>query len=235
MCGRFTQYNRSRLLARLFRLECQFDADEPRYNLAPTQSVLAVREGQRGREAVFLRWGLIPSWAKDPSFASQTINARIETVADKPAYRSAFRARRCLIPAEGFYEWKAGAGRRKTPYFIHRRDGEPLIFAGLWESWTPTEGEAVETCTILTTAANELLRPLYERMPVILDGARAEEWLDTRNADEAFQKRIAASAPAEELALYPVGHAVSGVKREGPGLIAPAEPVAEPASLFPDD
>lgn len=146
---------------------------DARYNIAPTQLVAAVRSTSTGREPALLRWGLIPSWSSDPAIGNKLLNARSEAVSDKPSFRSAVKQRRCLIPASGFHKWqKVGAGR-KQPYFIRPRDGGPLALAGLWERWNDPQGEKVETCTILTTAANELMRPLHDRMPVI-DGTEAD-------------------------------------------------------------
>ncbi len=145
---------------------------------APSQLVPAVRATDEGCELVLLKWGLIPSWSKDAKIGQKLANARSETVAEKPSFRSAFKHRRCLIPASGFYEWQKRGTGRKQPFFISLRDGEPFSFAGLWECWHSSEGEVVESCTILTTTANEVMQPIHERMPVILGPSAEEQWLD---------------------------------------------------------
>jgi putative SOS response-associated peptidase YedK len=154
----------------------------PRYNIAPTQTVFAVRLTAAGqREPVFLRWGLIPAWADDPTIGQRLLNARSETAAEKPAFREAFRKRRCLIPADGFFEWRAEK-RKKQPYLFHRPDGRPFVFAGLWERKERLREPPLETCTILTTAANEVVRPFHDRMPVILTPGQAADWLAAADA-----------------------------------------------------
>src|SRR5262245_35107324 len=177
MCGRFTLATSRAQLADLFRL-----AGGPelplRYNIAPTQPVPVVRAAGDGRALALARWGLIPRWATDPAIGNRLINARSETVAEKPSFRDAFRKRRCLIPATGFYEWAKTAGG-KQPYHFRLLDGRPFAFAGLWERWD-RGGEPVESCTILTTAANAVVRPVHERMPVILPAEAFAAWLDNR-------------------------------------------------------
>jgi putative SOS response-associated peptidase YedK len=189
MCGRFTLSTPGAVLARQLGLDEALPlALGPRYNIAPTQPVAVVRPvpdnapGRRdqvdgARRLDLLRWGLIPAWAKDPAMGSRLINARSETVADKPAFRAAFRKRRCLIPADGFYEW-ATVGAHKQPYHFRLRDGGPFAFAGLWEAWHAPTGDVLETCTILTTDANDVIRSLHPRMPVILPPDAYARWLD---------------------------------------------------------
>ncbi len=180
MCGRFTLRAPASVIAEQFSL---FEVPwlKPRFNIAPTQPVPVVRMTPRQaapqRQFVFLHWGLVPSWAKDSTIGNRMINARAETAADKPAFRTALRRRRCLIVADGFYEWQA-AGKRRQPMFIHIRDDRPLAFAGLWESWEGADHSALESCTILTTAANDLVRPIHDRMPVIVAPADYAGWLD---------------------------------------------------------
>ncbi|HEY0128503.1 MAG TPA: SOS response-associated peptidase, partial [Rubrobacteraceae bacterium] len=166
MCGRFTQRADAKALAKAFGV-AEVPEVEARYNVAPTQDILGVYESEDGREAKFFRWGLIPSWAKDSSMGARLINARAETVAEKPSFRDAFKRRRCVIPADGFYEWQRVGGKRQ-PYFFRMRDERPFGFAGLWERWEGAGGETLYSCTILTTEANEVLRPVHDRMPVIL-------------------------------------------------------------------
>ena len=178
MCGRFLLHTPVDTLQRAFGFAERPNL-RPRYNIAPTQTVPIVRQKDGGgRELALVRWGLIPSWAKEAGIGGRLINARAETVAEKPAFRGAFRKRRALVPADGFYEWRKREGDRpKQPLLVRRRDGQPFAFAGLWEHWRGPEGE-VETCTILTTEANAALAPIHDRMPVILDPACYDRWLD---------------------------------------------------------
>jgi putative SOS response-associated peptidase YedK len=220
MCGRFALFASGDELAERFRL-AEAPALPPRYNVAPTQPVAAVRAAAAGRQLALLRWGLIPSWASDPSIGNRLLNARAETVADKPSFRAAFRQRRCLLPASGFYEWqKAGAGR-KQPYFLRPKGGGLFALAGLWERWQSPAGEAVESCTVLTTAANELMRPLHDRMPVLLDPASEEVWLDPRALAEALRPLLTLY-PGERMAALPVGPWVSDPRHEGARCLDPA-------------
>jgi putative SOS response-associated peptidase YedK len=163
----------------------------------------------------------VPSWSKDPTIAYKLINARSETVAEKPSFRSAFKSRRCLIPASGFYEWQKTGGRTKQPYFIRPRDGDLFSFAGLWERWHAPQGEIIETCTILTTEANELMRPLHDRMPVMLDAEGEDAWLDTRSTTEALRSLFVPFVSAD-MEAYPVSPWVSNAKHEGPRCLEPA-------------
>lgn len=221
MCGRFALFDSAASLAEAFGL-ADVPSLPPRYNIAPTQAVAAVRipsEGV-GRALALLRWGLIPSWAKDPSLGDRMINARAETAAGKPAFRSAIRRRRCLVPASGFYEWKRTNGR-KQPYYIRRPDGKPFAFAGLWESWEGPGQAAVESCTILTTSANELLLPIHDRMPVIVSPADYDLWLSPEVRDPEELARLFRPCPPEEVTAFPVGTAVNNPKTDSPQLIEP--------------
>ena len=220
MCGRFTQAAPGAVVAEVFALP---EAPElaPRYNIAPTQEVAAVRAGAAGgRELVALHWGLIPAWANDRTMAARMINARAETLAAKPAFRSALRARRCLVVADGFYEWrKVGAGKR--PYFIGLASARPFGFAGLWERWAGAGGDAVESCTIVTTVANELVAPIHDRMPVILEPAEFALWLDPALRDpEALQALLRPRAAAGMVA-YPVSELVNSPRNDVPECRAP--------------
>ncbi len=182
---------------------------QPRYNIAPTQQVLTIRQREGLPEAVELRWGLIPSWADDPMIGNRLINARAETVATKPAFRRAYERRRCLILADGFYEWKK-QGKAKQPYFIHRPDDQPFAFAGLWE-WWKGNGLEIASCTIITTEANEMMRPLHGRMPVLLDERDYARWLDVATeADDLLR-------PGAEdlLEAYTVSTKVNSPANEG--------------------
>ncbi|HKI36710.1 MAG TPA: SOS response-associated peptidase [Gemmataceae bacterium] len=221
MCGRFTLFASGDELARLFGFETAgVPALEPRYNVAPTQPVAAVRLDDGRRALVLLRWGLIPSWAKDPGIGNSLINARSETAAEKPSFRSAFRQRRCLVPASGFYEWQATGGKHKQPYHFRRRDGKPFAFAGLWERWHDGDGQPVETCAILTTEANAVVRPVHDRMPVILPPGDFAAWLDPRTPG-AEVGALLRPYPAEEMTGVPVGRYVSNPRNEGPQCLTP--------------
>jgi putative SOS response-associated peptidase YedK len=207
---------------RQFALETQ-PALFPRYNIAPSQPVAVVRQTAEGkRELVKLRWGLVPSWAKDVSVGNQLINARSETAATKPAFRAAMRQRRCLVPTDGFYEWKK-VGRQKQPYFIRRADDKPFAFAGLWERWSDAEGRPLETCTILTTDANELLRPLHDRMPVIVEPADYSTWLDPAQTDSDRFRPLFASLTSEQLISSPVSTHVNSPANDDEACLAAAE------------
>ena len=189
----------------------------PRYNVAPTQNVPIVRRPKDtdGRELVLARWGLIPSWAKDTKIGYRTINARAETVAEKPSFREAFKRRRCLVVADGFYEWQKQPGGKKQPYFISAASDGPLAFAGLWETWKDPEGDRVESCTIIVTEANDLLRPIHDRMPVILQPGDFDPWLDAPPQDAQTMLKPFAG----DMTLYPVSSRVNNVRNDDPSCI----------------
>ena len=192
----------------------------PRYNIAPTQPVAVVRVGEAGRQFVRLRWGLVPPWAKDTKVAP--INARSETAADKPLFRAALRKRRCLVPPSGFYEWLALAGeRRKQPYCFRPGDERPWAFAGLWERWQGPDGP-VESCAILTTTANELVRPVHDRMPVILPRQHWAAWRGPALQEAGELVPLLRPYPADALRAYPVGTVVSNPRNDGPACLEPA-------------
>lgn len=219
MCGRFAFYSPSEAVLHLFGVDEALAVD-PRYNIAPTQYVVAVRDDPEGnREGCSLKWGLVPFWAKDPTIGNRMINARAETVAEKPAYRNAFKHRRCVVLADGFYEWRR-EGSGKTPYFITTASGEPFGLAGLWESWTDkTSGEHIESTTLITTEASDYISALHHRMPVVLDPELATAWLNGEN------ELIAAGAPlSPELEAWPVDRRVNNARNEGDDLV---EPVGE--------
>ncbi len=177
MCGRYTLSQSAEAIATAFGLDTSL-AIEPRYNIAPTQLVpVVLYSAKKQRQLQMMRWGLIPSWAKDPNIASRLINARSETVSEKPSFRAAFRHRRCLVIADGFYEWQRQE-RKKQPYYFQLQNKQPFGFAGLWEHWQTSDGEEINTCTILTTEANELMRPIHDRMPVILNSQDYGLWLN---------------------------------------------------------
>lgn len=222
MCGRFAQKTSYSELKKLFGIAEGAPEVKPRYNIAPTQDILTVRRATDGREALLLKWGLIPSWAKDSSLATKLINARSETVEEKPSFREAFKRRRCLIPADGFYEWQRREGR-KQPYFFRLRDESPFAFAGLWERWKAANGDLLETCTILTTEANEVLRPVHDRMPVILDPADYDLWLDEDVRKQEMRKELLRPYPAEAMTSHPVSTLINSPSQQGEGLTRPVE------------
>ena len=217
MCGRFAFYSPAEAALELFGVDAALEVD-PRYNIAPTQYVVGVRDNEDGvREACTFKWGLIPFWAKDPAIGNRMINARAETVAEKPAYRNAFRHRRAVVLADGFYEWRR-EGSGKTPYFITTVSGEPFGLAGLWESWTDKEtGEVIDSTTLITTEASAFMEQLHHRMPVVLDPALATEWLAGNN------ELIAAGAPlSPRLTAWPVDTRVNNARNEGSDLVDPS-------------
>ena len=226
MCGRFSnRFTWKELHERLDLIGTPLNL-RPRYNVAPSQDVAAVRASNGARTLAMLRWGLIPSWAKDPAIGHKLINARSETAAEKPSFRSAFRHRRCLIPADGFYEWQRRGGTRQ-PWLFGLRDGAPMIFAGLWERWTVPEAaaltgslaerspsDAVETCTILTTAANETVAPVHGRMPVILTPDAWSPWL-------AGEQVPLGPYPADAMTAHPVSTHVNRPANDDPRCVEP--------------
>ena len=214
MCGRFAFYSPSEATAALFGVDGALVL-EPRYNIAPTQFVAAIRNDQeQNRELVMLRWGLVPFWAKDPAIGNRMINARAETVAEKPSYREAFKHRRCVVLADGFYEWHRN-GDVKTPYFISLASGEPFALAGLWEDWKDKKsGEPLQTTALITTAANEFMQPLHHRMPVVLQPEMADDWLEGTND---FLAGVAEQMPA--LRAWPVNRRVNNARNQGEDLI----------------
>jgi len=217
MCGRFTLRTPKERIKREFQLKVE-PFVEARYNIAPTQNVLAVRQSTDGREAVELKWGLIPSWAKDASMGARLINARSETVTEKPSFREAFKRRRVIIPADGIYEWRR-AGGSKQPYFFHMRDDRVFGFAGLWDKWRDEEGEVIESCTILTTEANEVFRAVHDRMPVILHPDAYNEWLSDDPRGVSALKELLHPYPSSEMVAYPVSSRVNSPQNQGEDLI----------------
>lgn len=218
MCGRFTLFQPPEVLAEVFQL-AKVPSWEPQYNIAPSQSVLTVLTSARignQRRSQLLRWGLIPSWAKDPTIGARLINARAETVSEKPSFRSAFRQRRCLVIADGFYEWQRQEGK-KQPFYFRLQNGEPFAFAGLWERWEAPEGETIESCTILTTTASQLLYPIHDRMPVILNPKDYDLWLDPVQKSEPLQQLL--RPYSEVITAYPVSTKVNKPTNNGSDCI----------------
>ncbi|MGI9613497.1 MAG: SOS response-associated peptidase [Acidimicrobiales bacterium] len=234
MCGRFVSASPPDELARYFGADNPGTELEPNFNVAPTREVYAVRASEGHRELTTLRWGLVPFWAKDVKVGAKMINARSETVLDKPAFRRAIRRRRCLIPADGFYEWAKVPGHtKKQPYYIHRTDGEPIVFAGMWERWRPDDDEesTVESCTILTCGPNETMAAIHNRMPVLLAPPVWDDWLaDTDDLDSLSELMI--PAPDGLLTLRPVTPMVNSVRNNGPELL---EVETEPLVAEPED
>lgn len=220
MCGRFVQYSNPEIYA------SRYDVDEtsegrPGYNIAPTQPVLAIRHNERGgRELIPLRWGLVPAWSKGPDSRYSMINARAETVHAKPAYRSAFKHRRCLIPAEGFYEWQR-TGTGKQPHIIRRRDRQPFAMAGLWDTWRDNSGDILESCTIIVTEANAVIRPIHDRMPVVLSAKNFAAWLDPQNRDTRCLSALLKPAAPQDWTLEPISKQVNNARNDGPELMEP--------------
>ncbi len=224
MCGRFTQAAPNETIAELFQLP-SVPALAPRYNVAPTQEVATVRASAGGgRELVTMRWGLVPVWATERSVAARLINARAETIAEKPAFRAAFRSRRCLVVADGFYEWQR-LGGRKRPHFIGFADGRPFGLAGLWERWAGDGSGPVGSCTIVTTAANEVVAALHDRMPVILDPGEFPLWLDPEMRDPEALRPLLRPHAARAMRAYPVSPLVNDPAHDLPAC---REPLAAP-------
>jgi putative SOS response-associated peptidase YedK len=234
MCGRYLITSAPEAFRRLFGYPEQPNFP-PRYNVAPTQPVPIVRVVEGVREFALVRWGLIPPWVKDPRQFTLLINARGESVNEKPAFRNAMRRRRCLFPADGFYEWKNDGGRR-SPYFVRPKDGGPIAYAGLWESWMGPNGEETETAAIVTTTASRDIVHLHDRMPVIVPPDAFDFWLDCRNVDALTAAALFVPTPAGQLEAYQVSPAVNRADNDGPELIEPAPPesaAADAAALTP--
>ena len=225
MCGRFTLRTPANQLALLFGLS-ETPLLAPRYNIAPTQPVAIVRVHPQthAREWAHARWGLIPSWSKDPSIGARMINARSETVAEKPSFRAAYKRRRCLVPADGFYEWQKLDGR-KQPQYITMQDQGPFAIAGLWEIWHSPEGDILETCTLLTTAPNELLETIHNRMPVIVHPDDFDMWLgsgpESDRQELSLLPHLLRAYPADEMKITPVSTYVNNARNEGADCIIP--------------
>jgi putative SOS response-associated peptidase YedK len=224
MCGRFTQTQSNLAIASAFQLSA-LPVLQPRYNIAPTQPIAIVRATPtQPREFGLVRWGLVPFWAKDLTIGARMINARSETVAEKPAFRAALRYRRCLILADGFYEWQK-QDKHKQPFYIHLADHPLFAFAGLWESWQGSDGSKLETCTILTTSANTLMQPIHDRMPVILHAQDYDQWLDPTQQTAANLQPLLQPYPEHEMNAYSVSATVNKASSDRPECIQPLSAV----------
>jgi len=221
MCGRFALGIPRKKLAEHFGLEHLPEAPV-RYNIAPSRLVEAVAEGELGREARLFRWGFVPFFAKDAAAGRALVNARAETVAVKPAFRAAFKYRRCLVMAQAFYEWRAGADGRQ-PYAIGLESGEPMGLAGLWEAWRGPGGEEIESCAVITCAANELIAPVHERMPVIVPPRAYAAWLGSERSGAAAPVSLLVPYPAAAMYVYPVSRAVNNPEHDAPDCLLPLE------------
>lgn len=220
MCGRFVRFISLDQFIKHFGFRPPAELPE-RFNIAPSEQVPAIRKDPDGsRQLSLLRWGLVPSWSKE--FSGGMINARGETVNEKPSFRHAFRKQRCIIPASGFYEWRK-TGNRKVPYFIHLANDDPMAFAGIWESWRSPEGTWIETCVIVTTTANELIAMLHDRMPVILPKESFDTWLDPDLHDPESLKELLVPSPPEMLTMHPVSAMVNKVGNDTPECVKRVE------------
>lgn len=227
MCGRYSQTQNAETIAQAFQL-IALPEIQPRYNIAPTQPVSAIGISSGNRQHRLLHWGLIPSWAKDPAIGSRMINARSETVSEKPSFRAAFKRRRCLIVADGFYEWQRQSnGQTKQPYYFYLKDHAPFGFAGLWEHWSGPDGSEIQSCTILTTAPNSLLEPVHNRMPVILDAVDHEAWLDPDYSDREHLQSMLHPFESTAMEGYAIATVVNNPANDQPECL---EPVGEKLS-----
>lgn len=223
MCGRFLLTATPEEISALFGY---LDGEwfPPRYNIAPTQPIAIVRAVGGARRFALVRWGLVPGWVENPREFSVLINARAESLAEKASFKGAYKYRRCLIPASGFYEWKGPKGSARQPFLIRRRDGRPMAFAGLWESWLGRDGSEIDTACIVTTAANRVVAGVHTRMPVIVDPADYERWLDAANNPPASLEALLRPAPDDLLEAIAISTRVNRADNDDPGVIEPAAP-----------
>lgn len=225
MCGRYTLHHKAKEIEERFDVDAAEELLAPRYNIAPSQIIPVIRRPRSGdnlREMAGCKWGLIPFWAKDPKIGNNLINAKAETIAEKPSFKQAFTKRRCLIPADGFYEWQKRGKAPSQPMHIRRRDGGLFAFAGLWEEWRSPEGEPVETCTIITVEPNELLSKIHNRMAAILRPDDEAAWIDPMSGiDDLLQ--MLRPYDSGELEAIPVSRAVNSPAHDSPACIAPIE------------
>ncbi len=223
MCGRFTLTVNPAELQDKFGNYTFPKKFAPRFNIAPTQPVLAIPNNDKFK-ADFFVWGLIPMWAKDPSIGNRLINARGETVAEKPSFRGSLKYKRCLILADGFYEWKAQPGKKsKTPFFIHMKDRKPFAIAGLWDIWNSPDGSSIKSCTLITTEPNDLMAMIHDRMPVILHPRDYGKWLDPAPQTPDQLLPMIKPFPADQMDAYPVSTLVNKASNDMPELVVPAK------------
>jgi putative SOS response-associated peptidase YedK len=221
MCGRFSLHTPESQIREAFNLDHTEPLGlKPRYNIAPSQDIPIIRDAETGHELTMARWGLVPTWSKEPKTKYSTINARIESVAEKPTYRTPFKHKRCLIPADGFYEWKVVNGH-KVPHHIRMRDSSVFAFAGLWDRWE-SEDDSIESCTIIVMPANEVMKSIHERMPAIIAPAHYDLWLDSRVTDKQEIMQYLTSTPSSQLTAYPVSTWVNVPKHDDERCIKPA-------------
>jgi putative SOS response-associated peptidase YedK len=241
MCGRFTLHHTTKEVAERFNVQQVLFEPEPRYNVAPSQNVAVITQGayaelDNSRLLEGYKWGLIPSWAKDPAIGYRMINARAETLVEKPSFRSALRRRRCLVPADGFYEWpkeeKAAKSEPRQPLHIRTNNGELFAFAGLWDEWQSPDGSPIRTCTIITTEPNELLSTVHHRMAVMLPREFEEAWLDNTLDDVPELLNILKPYPADTMEMYPVSPSVNAPAFDAPDCIAPFGHTQDQLSLL---
>lgn len=230
MCGRFIRTTPIERYSALFTAPGSVNL-KPSYNIAPSSKILLARNNAKGgRELVALKWGLVPSWSKEPKTEYSTINARAETVDEKPTFRSAFRSRRCLIASDGFIEWQKHPDGTKQPIFIGLADGKPFAFAGLWEQWE-REGQVLESCAIIVTQSNELMKPIHDRMPVILSPDYYDAWMNPSELNFAHLKSLLAPFPSDRMRAYPISNQINSPRNDHRGLI---EPMPDPMEIGVD-
>lgn len=217
MCGRYTLITNIDRIAEAFGVAPTLEA-QPRYNIAPTQEIVTIVNNGNPHLSL-LRWGLIPAWAKDESIGSRMINARAETLAEKPSFRNLLRSRRCLVVADGFYEWQ-GEGKNKTPMYITLQDGQPFAFAGLWDRWKDPDGQEIHSCTIITTEPNELMAPIHNRMPAILRPKAYEDWLNPQLRDDNVLTHLLKPYPSELMTARAVSKLVNNPRNDSAALLA---------------
>jgi len=219
MCGRFVITSSIEVIADEFSISNPSINIKPSYNISPSQNILAIIN-QESRKLITCKWGFIPSWAKDSAIGHKMINARAETLSSKPAFKSAYKKQRCLIVADGFYEWKK-TEKGKVPYYIHLKSGKPFGFAGIYNRWTPNKGECIDTCSIITTCANELIESVHDRMPVIVPKDSMDRWLDADVTDESILSSMLKSYPSEEMEMHEISTKVNAPKHNSPELLEP--------------
>ena len=226
MCGRFALYTDPIALAKKFQTDNLLEF-QPSYNVAPSQTIPIIRNEQGHRFFAMAKWGFIPSWAKDIKIGYNTINARADTVAEKPAFRSAFQHRSCLIPADGYFEWQEIAGNKtKQPWYISLKNQEPMGLAGLWEHWHGSDGSEIESCTIIVTAGNELMQPIHDRMPMILPKEHWDNWLNTTNTNKQGLQTLLTQYPTDEMTAWRVGTVVNSSRHNSEEYIQPVKIIA---------